>query len=198
MYDYIKGAIASISPTTAVIETAGVGYSLAISLTTHAAIVGQPQTLLYTHLQVLQDQAPVLYGFATQEERALFRLLISISGIGAAIARTMLSSHTPSELISIIGSGNVAALTKVKGIGAKTAEVVIVKLRDKVVTLPYAADTTSLGAADNSMGKSAEALDALLVLGFSRAATEKVVRKVVTSEPELSVEDIIRKTLSLL
>ncbi len=201
MYDFIKGEVVSLSPTAAVVETAGIGYYLCISLTTNSALQGLKEAKLYTHLYTVQDQAPILFGFHSEMERALFRLLISVSGIGGGTARIMLSSHTPEELATIISTGNVAALTKVKGIGAKTAEVVIVKLRDKVLGIGYSvAENGEFATAAGSQisGKAHEALEALIVLGFSRAATQKVIKKVMAAEPELSVEDIIRKTLSLL
>ncbi len=200
MYEYIKGELVSLSPTTAIIEATGVGYNLSISLTTNDLLKGQAQAKLYTHLYTVQDGAATLFGFYSQMERALFRLLISVSGIGGGTARIMLSSHTPEELVTIISTGNVAMLTKVKGIGAKTAEVVIVKLRDKVLSLGYSPDEVAsiTGTIESNDTKASEALEALLVLGFSRMATQKVIKKVLSAEPELSVEDIIRKTLSLL
>ncbi|MFI3299417.1 MAG: Holliday junction branch migration protein RuvA [Rikenellaceae bacterium] len=200
MYEYIKGELVSLSPTTAIIEAAGVGYNLSISLTTNDLLKGQAQAKLYTHLYTVQDGAATLFGFYSQMERALFRLLISVSGIGGGTARIMLSSHTPEELVTIISTGNVAMLTKVKGIGAKTAEVIIVKLRDKVLSLGYSPDEVAsiTGTIESNDTKASEALEALLVLGFSRMATQKVIKKVLSAEPELSVEDIIRKTLSLL
>ncbi len=201
MYDYIKGELVSLSPTAAVVEAAGVGYYLSISLTTNSALQGLGEAKLYTHLYTVQDQAPTLFGFFSEMERSLFRLLISVSGIGGGTARIMLSSHTPEELATIISTGNVAALTKVKGIGAKTAEVVIVKLRDKVLSVGYSVvenGDIDINSPAPTNTKAHEALEALIVLGFSRAATQKVIKKVMAQEPELSVEDIIRKTLSLL
>ncbi len=186
-----------MSPTTAVIEAAGVGYNLSISLTTQSAIQGLSTAKLYTHLYTVQDQSAVMYGFATQRERALFRLLISVSGVGGGTARIMLSSHSPEELSSIIATGNVKVLTSVKGIGAKTAEVIIVKLRDKVVALSGIAPSDG-GELDIAFDKAQEAQDALLVLGFAKGAVQKAIKKILAGSPDASVEDIIRQTLSIL
>lgn len=193
MYEYIKGSITSLSHTAAVVEASGVGYILNISLTSYAQIEGKTNATLYTHLYIIQDSAPVLYGFTTREERELFRLLISVSGIGAGTARIMLSSHSPSELASALATGNTAILTSIKGIGAKTAEVAIVKLRDKVLHI------NGIEAGEGSSSDAGrEALDALQVLGFSKVATEKVVKKLVSENPNMATEDIIRNALSLI
>lgn len=194
MYEYIKGNLASLSHTTAVVDVGGVGYALSISLTTYAALDGVQDALLYVHLYYAQDQAPVMYGFATTAERELFRLLISVSGVGAGTARIMLSSHSPRELAAMISTGNAALLTSVKGIGAKTAEVVIIKLRDKVVRLGLDVDGGNGGVISSTNGT--EALEALLVLGFSKAATEKIVRKLAAENPSMPTEELIRKALS--
>ncbi len=199
MYEYIKGELISLSPTTAVIETAGIGYSISISLNSQSSLQGQKEAKLYTHLYTVQDQAPVLFGFATELERALFRLLISVSGIGGGTARIMLSSHTAEELCTIISTGNVKVLTSVKGIGAKTAEVVIVKLRDKVMALsPSIALSEESSSIVDMSSNAAQALEALQVLGFSKVAIQKAIKKVTASDPTLSVEDIIRQSLTQL
>lgn len=199
MYEYIKGCLTSISPTTAVVEAAGVGYLLNISLTSFAALEGKSEVLLYTHLYIVQDSAPVLYGFTSRQERELFRLLISVSGIGAGTARIMLSSNSPSEIATMISTGNVAMLTRVKGIGPKTGEVVVVKLRDKVLGVISAGDG---GETSEQQGAQIErwneALDALMVLGFSRVATEKTVKAIARENPSMTTEDIIRTALSQL
>ncbi len=198
MYEYIKGELISLTPTTAVVEVAGIGYNLQISLTTQSQIHGEASVKLYTHVYTVQDQAPVFYGFATEIERALFRLLISVSGVGGGTARIMLSSNSAEELSTIISTGNVKALTAVKGIGAKTAEVIIVKLRDKVVALGAASGIERVAGSVDSFSKAQEAEDALLVLGFTKNAVQKAIKKICAESPELSVEDIIRKTLSIL
>ncbi|MEG0601806.1 MAG: Holliday junction branch migration protein RuvA [Mucinivorans sp.] len=199
MYEYIKGSIASLSHTAVVVEASGIGYLINISLNTHQQLEGKVETLLYTHLYIVQDSAPVLYGFFTRQERELFRLLISVSGIGAGTARIMLSSSSPEDIATMVSTGNVAMLTKVKGIGPKTAEMVVVKLRDKVLKV-IAMEGGAKGEQESGerMERWDEALDALLVLGFSRAATEKTVRKIARDNPEMPTEDIIRAALSQL
>ncbi|MEG0163351.1 MAG: Holliday junction branch migration protein RuvA [Mucinivorans sp.] len=199
MYEYIKGSIASLSHTAVVVETSGIGYLMNISLTTHAALEGLSQATLYTHLYIVQDSAPVFYGFATRQERELFRLLISVNGIGAGTARIMLSSSSPEEIATMISAANVAQLTRVKGIGPKTAEMVVLKLRDKVLRV-IGMEGDVEGQIDRSerIERWNEALDALLVLGFSRGATEKIVKKIATENPEMPTEDIIRTALAQL
>lgn len=198
MYDYIKGSISSLSHTAVVVEAFGVGYLLNISLTTYSMLEGRREALVYTHLYTVQDSAPILYGFFSTTERELFRLLISVSGIGAGTARIMLSSNSPIEIASMISTGNVAMLTKVKGIGPKTAEMVVIKLRDKVLGLISTQDmeTDPLSQSTTGTGSWNEALDALLVLGFSKAATEKVVRRIARENPTFDTGDIIRQALS--
>lgn len=198
MYDYIKGSISSLSHTAVVVEAFGVGYLLNISLTTYSMLEGRREALVYTHLYTVQDSAPILYGFFSTTERELFRLLISVSGIGAGTARIMLSSNSPIEIASMISTGNVAMLTKVKGIGPKTAEMAVIKLRDKVLGLISTQDmeTDPLSQSTTGTGSWNEALDALLVLGFSKAATEKVVRRIARENPTFDTGDIIRQALS--
>lgn len=198
MYDYIKGSISSLSHTAVVVETFGVGYLINISLTTYSMLEGCQEALVYTHLYTVQDSAPILYGFFSTAERDLFRLLISVSGIGAGTARIMLSSNSPIEIASMISTGNVAMLTKVKGIGPKTAEMVVIKLRDKVTGLlssQYTSEDTVIDGAKN-IDSWNEALDALLVLGFSKTTTEKIVRKIARENPAFDTGDIIRQALS--
>lgn len=199
MYEYISGPIASLSHTAVVVEAAGIGYMIHISLTSHQQLEGQTSARVYTHLYTVQDQAPVLYGFTTPEERELFRLLISVSGVGASTARIMLSSSSPGEIAQMISTGNVAALTKVKGIGPKTAEMVVVKLRDKVLNVVAgiaASDPLAMGGADTA--RTHEAVDALLVLGFSRSAVEKTVKALAQAHPDAPTEELIRMALSQL
>ena len=195
MYEYITGSVASLSHTSVVVEAAGIGYLINISLTSYQQLEGgQGQVKLYTHLYMVQDQAPVLYGFTTVEERELFRLLISVSGVGASTARIMLSSSSPSEIAQMISTGNVAALTRVKGIGPKTAEVVVVKLRDKVLGI----GSIDVGTASPADSRTAEAVDALLVLGFSRSAVEKTVKTLAREHSGAPTEELIRLALSQL
>ena len=196
MYEYIKGPITSLTPATAVIEAAGVGYLLNISLQSYADLSGKQEALLWVHYHVTMQDAPLFYGFFSKEERELFRLLISVSGIGANSARLMLSSYTASDLATAIATGNVSALTSVKGIGTKTAERVIVDLKGKVLGSSGAgAASAGAGGASSQME---EAVSALMVLGFTRAATEKVVRSIYGRDASISSEELIREALTKL
>ncbi len=202
MIEYIKGQLTELTPATAVVESgAGVGYLLNISLNTfatlEAAAKAASQVKLYVH-EAIREDAWVLYGFANQEERALFRALIGVSGVGAGTARVILSSHTVAELETIISSGNTKALKQVKGVGAKTAERIIVDLRDKIK--PTDSTLLSLGTATAKYDADVydEALVALVTLGFARAASQKALDKLFAAEPGLRVESAIKKALALL
>ena len=187
MIDYLQGAVVSLSPTDVVIETGGIGFNLLISLSTFDAIQGCTQVRLLVHEQVRED-GWTLYGFYDREERTLFKALIGVSGVGAQTARVMLSSNSPKELASLITSGDIGGLKRVKGIGARTAERIIVELRDKLDGL--VGSTTAISTA--SAGTE-EAVEALVALGFTRNTTEKAVTQV--SRPGMSVEDLIRAAL---
>ncbi len=193
MYEFISGKVADLTPAYAVIEAGGVGYYLNISLQTFSEIEKQSEAKLYVHFTVRED-AQILYGFATREEREVFRRLISVSGVGGNTARMVLSTYSPSELSNIISSGNAVLLKNVKGLGLKTAEKIIVELRDKMIGITASA---GLSAAPDD-GKHQEALAALGMLGFSRAASDKVVRSVMKENPVAPVEDIIRFSLKKL
>ena len=193
MYDHIKGTLTSISPTQAVIDCNGVGYVLHISLVTFSAIKDQVATKLLAHLIVRED-AQELYGFSTEEERALFRQLISVSGVGASTARMILSSMPPDELRSKIASGDSPSLQRIKGIGAKTAQRIIIDLRDKV--LKIAGETVISPNSHNTVRS--EALSALVILGFGRPNAEKAIDHVLRLEPTGSVEQVIKSALNLL
>ena len=170
MYEYIKGSVAEVAPAYAVIDAGGVGYYLHISLETYAAIEHDTETKLYVHYVVRED-AQLLYGFSTKAERELFRLLISVSGVGGNSARMILSTYSPRELQGIITAGNAVLLKNVKGLGLKTAQKIIVELSGKLVAL--GADT---GEALSAVGGNFdEALAALVMLGFARASAEKVL-----------------------
>lgn len=202
MIEYIKGQLAELTPATAVVETAdGIGYLLNISLNTFAALEAEAKAgthvKLFVHEAVRED-AWVLYGFVSQEERALFRALIGVSGVGAATTRVILSSHTVAELETIIASGDTKALKQVKGVGAKTAERIIVDLRDKIK--PTDSTLLSLGTPATKDNKEVydEALVALVILGFTRAASQKVLDKLFAADPGLRVETAIKKALALL
>lgn len=196
MYEYISGPVAEAAPTYAVIDVGGVGYYLHISLGTFAAIERASEAKLYVHYIVRED-AQLLYGFSTKVERELFRLLVSVSGVGGNTARMILSTYSPRELQGIISTGNAVLLKNVKGLGLKTAQKIIVELSGKLTTLVAdGADGTSAAPADG--GTAAEALSALVMLGFARTAAEKVVREVVRSAPAAPVEEVVRMALKRL
>ena len=190
MITHIQGKLVSKSPTDVVIECNGVGYHINISLHTFSQIPDNENLKLFTHLQVKED-SHTLYGFASVAEREIFRLLISVSGIGANIARTMLSSLTPAQVRDGIASEDVALIQSVKGIGAKTAQRVIIDLKDKVLKI-YDIDEVSISK-DNTNKN--EALSALEVLGFVKKQAERVVDKILISQPDASVETIIKQAL---
>jgi len=189
MYEYIRGKVAEAAPTYAVIDVGGVGYHLQISLETFTAIEHAGEALLYTHYVVRED-AQLLYGFATKVERELFRLLISVSGVGGNTARMILSTYSPAELQGIITAGNAVLLKNVKGLGLKTAQKIIVELTGKLTALgAEAVDSVATG------GNADEAVEALVMLGFAKGAAEKVVRAVVRENPSVSVEELVRMSL---
>lgn len=200
MIEYIKGEVAELTPTLAVIDCGGVGYGLNISLGTYAAVQGRQQVKLWVY-EAIREDAYQLWGFATRVERDLFLQLITVSGIGAGIARMILSAFTPAELCDLIQSGNDKMLKQVKGIGPKAAQRIIVDLRDKLGTLGIDAAAqsggTGGGAAVNTQVRD-EAVAALTMLGFSPAPTQKVVVKLLTEQPDATVEEVIKKALKLL
>ena len=193
MYDHIKGTLTSINPTQAVIDCGGVGYVLHISLVTYSAIKELPAIQLLAHLIVRED-AQELYGFATEEERALFRQLISVSGVGASTARMILSSMPPDELRSKIASGDSVSLQRIKGIGTKTAQRIIIDLRDKV--LKTAGGSVISSSPYNTVRN--EALSALIILGFGRPNAEKAIDQALRQQPLMTVEQVIKAALNLL
>lgn len=193
MYEYISGSVAESAPAYAVIDAGGVGYYLHISLETFSAIEHAREAKLYVHYVVRED-AQVLYGFATKVERELFRLLISVSGVGGNTARTILSTYAPAELQGIITAGNAVLLKNVKGLGLKTAQKIIVELSGKLTAL--GAGTVGTAAADGQCAE--EATAALVMLGFSRAAAEKAVRTIARQSPSVSAEEMVRMALKML
>ena len=195
MYEYIRGTVAEAAPTHAVLDVGGVGYYLHISLETFSAIEHAQTAKLFVHYVVRED-AQLLYGFATKTERELFRLLVSVSGVGGNTARMILSTYSPRELQGIISAGNAVLLKNVKGLGLKTAQKIIVELSGKLATL--GADEGTPAAAPDGGGVVDEALEALVMLGFARTAAEKVLRAVVREEPSASVEELIRMALKRL
>ena len=197
MYEYITGTVAEISPAYAVIEAAGIGYFINISLQTYSEIENSQSAKLYLHYIVRED-AHILYGFATKAERELFRLLIGVSGVGGNTARMIQSTYSPSELRNIIATGNATLLKNVKGLGLKTAQKIIVDLSGKMLDLPsHNAVATAMASSQNSEVFD-EALAALVMLGFTKASSEKVLRKLFKDEPALGVEDAIRSALKQL
>ncbi|MDO1502425.1 Holliday junction branch migration protein RuvA [Winogradskyella maritima] len=190
MITHLEGRLVEKNPTDVVIDCNGVGYLLHISLNTYSQIPDRENLKLYTYLQVRED-AHTLYGFSTRVEREIFKLLISVSGVGASTARTMLSSLNPDQVKDAIASGDVPVIQSVKGIGAKTAQRVILDLKDKVLRV-YGLDEVSQSS--NNTNK-AEALSALEVLGFNKKQSEKVVDKIVSQNPESSAEQIIKDAL---
>ncbi len=197
MYEYINGIIAEIAPAYAVIDAGGVGYFINISLNTYSEIEKAESAKLYIH-HIVREDAELLYGFSTKEERDLFRLLISVSGVGGNTARMIQSTYSPSELRNIIATGNATLLKNVKGLGLKTAQKIIVDLSGKMLDLPsHNAAANALVAAQHPEAYD-EALAALVMLGFAKAASEKVLQKVFKANPSLSVEDAIRTALKQL
>jgi Holliday junction DNA helicase RuvA len=190
MITHLKGKLVEKNPTHVVIECAGIGYFVNISLNTFSKIADHESILIYTHLQIKED-AHSLFGFADKAEREIFRLLLSVSGIGSSTARTMLSSLTPIQIRDAIASGDVPTIQGIKGIGAKTAQRVILDLKDKVLKI-YDLDEVSPNS--NNTNKE-EALSALEVLGFLRKHAEKAVDKVLSKDTTLSAEDIIKLAL---
>ena len=193
MYEYISGSLTELSPTYAVVEAAGVGYYINISLQTFSAIEGAESVRLYVHFIVRED-AQILYGFATRQERELFRLLISVSGVGGNTARMILSTYSTWELRNIFSTANAVLLKNVKGLGLKTAQKIIVELSGKMVDLGLEAKAVkSAGEVDNEVFN--ETVAALVMLGFQKGASEKVVKALLKEDPNIQVEDAVRLAL---
>lgn len=190
MITHIQGKLVEKNPTDVVIDCNGVGYFLNISLHTYSQIPDNEHLKLYTVLLVRED-AHTLYGFSTVAEREIFKLLISVSGVGASTARTMLSSLTPKQIKEGIAHGDVVLIQSIKGIGAKTAQRVILDLKDKILKI-Y--DIDELLVSKNNTSKD-EALSALEVLGFIRKQSERVVEKILSTQPDANVETIIKEAL---
>ncbi len=193
MITQLNGRLVSKTPTTLVIDCGGVGYEVHVSLHTFGQLPEDEHIRIYTHHQVRED-AQTLYGFMEPVERSVFRLLLSVSGIGANTARTMLSSMTPHDVVQAIQTDNVPAIQAIKGIGAKTAQRVIVDLRDKVTGL---LDEGEISTTSNNTQRE-EALSALSVLGYPIKQTQKVVDSLLQAEPSMPVERIIKNALNKL
>lgn len=190
MITHIRGKLIEKNPTNAIIEANGIGYWLNISLNTYSQLPDSEAVFLYTYLSVKED-SQTLYGFSTKVEREIFKMLISVSGVGPSIARTMISSMTTDEIQHAIASGNVSLIQSVKGIGAKTAQRVLVDLKDKIAKT-YAVDEVFVNESNTNKN---EALSALEVLGFNKKLSEKVIDKILLEDKTLSVEGLIKKAL---
>lgn len=195
MYDYIKGQLDRLTPAAAVVEAGGVGYYINISLQTFSSIESATEVKLYTHFIVRED-AQVLYGFYTLEEREVFRALIGVSGVGGNTARMILSTFSSDEVRSIIATGQADVLKSVKGLGIKTAQKIIVELRDKLGVSATEEVALPIRAAANETYS--EALSALVMLGFTKPTSEKVLRALVKEQPQAHVEELIRMALKRL
>ena len=197
MIEYVKGEIAELSPAVAVIDCNGLGYAVNISLNTYSAIQGKSNCKLYIY-EAIREDAYILYGFVDKQERELFLLLISVSGIGGNTARMILSALSPAELINVISSENANLLKTVKGIGLKTAQRVIVDVKDKIKTTGTAASTTGGMASLMNNEIQEEAIAALTRLGFAAAPSQKVVLATLKEEPDSTVEKVIKLALKRL
>ena len=204
MIEYIKGALTEVTPAQAVVETGGIGYLLNISLNTYTAIQEKKDVKLYVHEVLMtggRDDSMTLYGFATKQEREIYRMLITVSGVGSNTARMILSATSATELVNIISTGNEKVLKSVKGIGLKTAQRIIVDLRDKMASNGMIQDITMQGtvaqAAVNNEVRD-EAVGALTMLGFSPAPSAKVVTEILQQNPAMPVEQVIKQALKLI
>jgi len=195
MIEYLKGEIVELSPARMVMECGGVGYELNISLTTFSAYNGQKQGKIYV-FEVIREDAHLLFGFSGKEERELFLLLTSVSGVGPNTARMILSSLPPSELVQTIATNNEAALKAVKGIGLKTAQRILVDLKNKVKVQGVVTEMIASGAGNGQVAE--EAVAALVMLGFQKAASQKAVTSILRASPSIEVEKVIKEALRIL
>ena len=213
MIEYIKGILTELNPTEAVIEAAGVGYGIAITLPGYSALVGKEEPSAVSHqpsevklfiTEIIREDVHEVYGFVTKAERQLFELLLTVSGVGAATARMIMSAFSAEELRMLIATGNAKAMAKVKGLGPKTAQRIIVDLKDKAIKLDLGGDPTELFNGDAALndemmnGVRAEAISALTMLGFASAASGKAVDKILKAQPDMKVEAVIREALKML
>ena len=191
MITHVQGKLVEKTPTSVIIDVNGIGYLVNISLNTFSSIPDKENLKLYTHLQIKEDSHS-LFGFYSLKEREIFWLLISVSGIGASTARTMLSSLTPDQIISAISNGDAPLIQSIKGIGLKTSQRVIIELKDKVLKIYDLDDQISV---QNNNTTKDEALSALEVLGINKKSSEKLIDKIIIDSPEASVEFIIKEAL---
>lgn len=197
MIEYVRGELAELTPAYAVVEAHGVGYGLSISLNTYSGIQNKKEVKLYV-VESIREDAYALFGFSTKQEREMFLLLITVSGVGANTARMILSAMSPAELCNVISSGNEKMLKTVKGIGLRTAQRIIVDLRDKIAVEGIADQMPAAGAAAaTAMNNEVrdEAIGALTMLGFSPAPSAKVVSAILTDNPQLPVEQVVKLAL---
>jgi Holliday junction DNA helicase RuvA len=199
MLEYINGEITSLTPTYAVLDVHGVGFGVNISLSTYTAIQDKKDAKLYLY-EVIREDSFTLYGFATSAERSMFLLLLSVQGVGAATARMILSSLSVYEICDAVQTGNAVLIKAVKGIGAKTAQRIILDLKDKVLEISASEGAPAVApkSAPVSSEIQNEAVSALVMLGFATSATQKVVSAILAEEPELKVEQVIKKALKML
>ena len=210
MIEYIKGILTELNPTEAVIEAAGVGYGIAITLPGYSALVGkevesqkskvESEEVKLFVTEIIREDVHEVYGFVTKAERHLFELLLTVSGVGAATARMIMSAFSAEELRMLIATGNAKAMAKVKGLGPKTAQRIIVDLKDKAIKLDLGGDPTEIPMLDveADTGVKAEAISALTMLGFASAASGKAVDKILKGNPSMKVEAVIREALKML
>ncbi len=212
MIEYIKGILTDLNPTEAVIEAAGVGYGIAITLPTYSALVGkeangdaalngangEPVKLFIS--EIIREDTHEVYGFVTKAERELFELLLTVSGVGASTARMIMSAFSAEELRMLIATGNAKGMAKVKGLGPKTAQRIIVDLKDKALKIDLGGDPTEIPMLDveADSGVKAEAISALTMLGFAAQASGKAVDKILKAQPDMKVEAVIREALKML
>ena len=200
MIEYVKGELTEVTPAYAVVEAHGVGYGMSISLNTFSAIQGKKEARLWTY-EAIREDAYQLFGFATKQEREIYRMLITVSGVGSNTARMILSATSATELVNIISTGNEKALKNVKGIGLKTAQRIIVDLRDKMASNGMIQDITMQGAGAQAAVNNEvrdEAVGALTMLGFSPAPSAKVVTEILQQNPAMPVEQVIKQALKLI
>ncbi len=193
MYEFIRGNIVELNPASIIVETGGIGYFIKVSLNTYSKLNGKKEGLLFLH-QVVRDDAHILFGFSDKGERELFRNLISVNGVGAVTAIMMLSSLNQDELVAAVTTENVAVLKGVKGIGAKTAQRIIIDLKDKFGKLPESGQISL--SPDNTIRN--ESLSALVMLGFVKRDAEKIVSKILQEQPGAIVESVIKQALKRL
>ena len=197
MIEYLRGELAELTPATAIIECCGVGYETSITLNTYSALQDKKEVKVYIY-EVIREDTHQLFAFSNKQERELFLLLISVSGIGGNTARTILSAFTVNELCEAIFTGNEAAIKSVKGIGLKTAQRIIIDLKDKIKGIGSVAPTVSAAAVTPNNDVIDGAVSALIMLGFPAAATNKVVQAIIKSEPAATVEQVIKLALKQL